>query len=77
MLCPSFSPHQPPGSREQMVWPGVVAYYFNAASAPAWGDNYIIKISATRLNSVRPLALTMKFQPHPTIQQQCRYGFSE
>jgi hypothetical protein len=24
---------------------GVVAYYFNSASAPAWGDNYIIKIS--------------------------------
>ena len=24
---------------------GVVAYYFNAASAPAWGDNYIIKVS--------------------------------
>src|SRR5208283_3372172 len=24
---------------------GVVAYYFNATSAPAWGDNYIIKVS--------------------------------
>ena len=24
---------------------GVVAYYFNSASAPAWGDNYVIKVS--------------------------------
>jgi hypothetical protein len=24
---------------------GVVAYYFNSASAPVWGDNYIIKVS--------------------------------
>ena len=24
---------------------GVVAYYFNATSAPAWGDNYIIRVS--------------------------------
>ena len=57
---------------------GVVAYYFNAASAPAWGLNYIIKISGNPAEFSSPPGVNYEISTASLrFRQQCRYGFSE